>query len=187
MRVLGGRFAGRALVSPSGRVRPTAEALREVWMSLIGERVVKARVLDLFAGTGALGIEAISRGALWCDFVENNPAAIHSLKANVAALRLGKRGRIFDRDAIPFVERIDELRYDLALADPPYGSKKLDRIVQRWLEVPFALHLVVEHAHDHVLPVRGETKRLGDSAVTLLSIDPRTGRHGRIPSHIWRE
>ena len=156
-------------------------------MSLIGERVESARVLDLFAGTGALGIEAISRGAKWCDFVENNPAAIHSLKANVAAFRLGRRGRIFDRDAIQFVARIDGLRYDLALADPPYGSKKLDRIVQRWLDVPFALHLVVEHAHDHVLPVRGDMKRLGNSAVTMLSVDPRTGRHGRIPNHIGSE
>jgi len=187
LRVIGGRFAGRSLVSPSGRVRPTAEALREVWMSLLQDRLEKARVVDLFAGTGALGIEAISRGAKYCDFVENNPAAIHALKANVAAFRLGKRARIYDRDAIPFVERIIEVRYDIALADPPYGSRKLDRIIQRWLEVPFATHLAVEHAHDYALPMRGESRRLGDSAVTVFSIDPKTGRYGRIPNHVWRE
>ena len=156
-------------------------------MSLTGDILDGARVVDLFAGTGALGIEALSRGARYCDFVENNPAAIHSLKANVAAFRLGKRARVFDRDAIPFVERLTEVRYDLAMADPPYGSRKLDRIIQRWLEIPFASHLAVEHADGYALAVRGETRRLGDSAVTLLSLDPKTGRHGKIPSHVWRE
>lgn len=187
MRIIAGRWAGHSLVSPSGRVRPTAEPLRELWMSLIADVLAGARVLDLFAGTGALGLEALSRGAKSCDFVENGASAIHALKANVAALRLGTRARVFDKDAIPFVERIHEIRYDIALADPPYGSKKLDRIVQRWLDVPFSTRLVVEHAHEHVLPVRGQTRRLGDSAVTLLSIDPRTGRHGHIPDHVWRE
>ncbi|MGH7500594.1 MAG: RsmD family RNA methyltransferase [Longimicrobiales bacterium] len=187
MRIIAGRWAGHALVSPSGRVRPTAEPLREVWMSLIDDALEGARVLDLFAGTGALGLEALSRGAESCDFVENGPSAIHALKANVAALRLRSRARVFDRDAIPFVERIDDVRYSIALADPPYGSKKLDRVVQRWLDVPFSTRLVVEHASDHALPVRGTTRKLGESAVTLLSLDPKTGRYGHLPDHIWRE
>jgi 16S rRNA (guanine966-N2)-methyltransferase len=156
-------------------------------MLLASDIIEGARVVDLFAGTGALGIEAISRGARYCDFVENNPAAFHSLKANVAAFRLGKRARVYDRDAIQFVERLTRVRYDLAMADPPYGSRKLDRVIQQWLEVPFAKHLVVEHAEDHVLPARGETRHVGDSAVTLFSIDPKTGRHGKIRSHVWRE
>lgn len=187
MRILEGRYAGRSLLSPAGRVRPTAEALREIWMSLVGDLLEGARVIDLFAGSGALGIEAMSRGARYCDFVENSPSAIHALKANVAAFRLGKKARIFDRDAIPFVERIESVHYDIAFADPPYGSAKLDRIVSRWLEHPFATHLTIEHAREHVLPVRGETRHLGDSAVTLLSLDPRTGRHGKIPTHNFRE
>jgi 16S rRNA (guanine966-N2)-methyltransferase len=126
-------------------------------------------VLDLFAGTGALGLEALSRGAASCDFVENNPSALHALKANVAALRASARCRIFKRDAIPFVERLAADRYDLAFADPPYGSRKLDRIVARWLEAPFARLLVLEHDPEHVLPVRGRSRRVGDSAVTLLT------------------
>ena len=168
MRIVGGRWAGRSLVSPSGRVRPTSEALREAWMRLIADDLKGARVLDLFAGTGALGLEALSRGAKSCDFVENNPSAMHSLKANVAALHAREKSRIFDRDAIPFVERIEDIHYDIAFADPPYGSKKLDRIVNRWLEKPFSRILCIEHAPDHELKVRGVSRRVEDSVVTVL-------------------
>jgi 16S rRNA (guanine966-N2)-methyltransferase len=168
MRIIAGRWAGRDLVSPGGRVRPTAEALRGEWLDMLDDVLKGARVLDLFAGTGALGLEALSRGAKYCDFVENGPAAIHSLKANVAALHIRDKVRIFDRDAIPFVERIDKMAYDIAFADPPYGSKKLDRIVKRWLEVPFSRWLGLEHAPDHDFGVRGKSRRVGDSMVTIL-------------------
>jgi 16S rRNA (guanine966-N2)-methyltransferase len=155
-------------VSPSGRVRPTAEALRDAWLSMLAGSLPGARVLDLFAGTGALGLEALSRGARTCDFVENNPSALHALKANVAALRVRDRVRVFDRDAIPFVERLEPATYDIALADPPYGSGKLDRILRWWLPHPFAHLLALEHAPDHALPVGGESRRVGDSVVTVF-------------------
>lgn len=168
MRIVSGKWAGRKLASPSGRVRPTAEELRAVLMDLLKRDLPGARCLDLFAGTGALGLEALSRGALSCDFVENGASAIHSLKANVAALRARDHARIFDRDAIPFVERIDQIAYDIAFVDPPYGSRKLDRVVKRWLELPFSRVLALEHTTDHHLPVKGITKRIGDSAVTIM-------------------
>lgn len=168
MRIVGGRWAGRDLVSPAGRVRPTAEAVRNLIVSMVGDELGGARVLDLFAGSGAIGLEALSRGARSCDFVENNPSALHALKANVAALRTRTATRIFDRDAIPFVERIDTVGYEIAFADPPYGSRKLDRILQRWAARPFSRILAVEHAADHVLPMRGATRREGESAVTIL-------------------
>ena len=168
MRIIAGRWAGRTLVSPAGRVRPTAEALRDACMVMLEADLEGARVLDLFAGTGALGLEALSRGAARCDFVENGPPAIHALKANVAALRVRDRARVFDRDAIPFVERIQDMRYDIAFADPPYGSRKLDRVIGRWLAVPFSAVLAVEHAPDHELPARGTSRIVGDSKVTLL-------------------
>lgn len=176
MRIVAGRWADRALVSPGGRVRPTAEALRDAMMRLIADELKGARVLDLFAGTGALGLEALSRGARYCDFVENGPAALHSLKANVAALRLREKTRIYDRDAIPFVERLDTDRYDIAFADPPYGSRKLDRVVKHWLGVPFAAILVLEHAPDHEGLPSGATRLLGDSAVTVLRARRRRTR-----------
>ncbi|HEX6307423.1 MAG TPA: RsmD family RNA methyltransferase [Longimicrobiales bacterium] len=168
MRIVGGRWADRALVSPGGRIRPTAEALRVAMMAMIADDLKGARVLDLFAGTGALGLEALSRGARYCDFVENGPAALHSLKANVAALRQREKMRIYDRDAIPFVERLQPDRYDIAFADPPYGSRKLNRVTDRWRAVPFSRILVLEHDPDHEGLPRGTTRRFGDSAITVL-------------------
>ena len=183
MRVVGGRWAGRDLTSPGARVRPTAEAVRDGWLTLLGDRVEGARVLDAFAGSGALGIEAMSRGAASVDFVEDGPGALHALKANVAALPLKRRARVFKRDAIPFVERLDARAYDIALVDPPYGSRKLDRVVRRWLEVPFATVLCVEHERAHALPGRGATHRFGDFCVTfyerngVLADSPASSRH----------
>jgi 16S rRNA (guanine966-N2)-methyltransferase len=168
VRILGGKWADRPLVSPGGRVRPTAEAVRAVMMEMVAEAIAGARVLDLFAGTGALGIEALSRGARYCDFVENGPAALHSLKANVAGLRAREKARIHDRDAIPFVERLPADRYDITFADPPYGSRKLDRVVKYWQAVPFTTLLVLEHAPDHEGIPRGTRRRFGDSVVTVL-------------------
>lgn len=163
-------------MSPGGRVRPTAEALRAGMMEMIAGDLAGARVLDLFAGTGALGLEALSRGGRYCDFVENGPSALHSLKANVAALRLKDKTRIYDRDAIPFVERLPEDRYDITFADPPYGSRKLDRVVKYWKQVRFTTLLVLEHAPDHEGIPRGTRRRFGDSVVTVLRAPPRPDR-----------
>jgi 16S rRNA (guanine966-N2)-methyltransferase len=168
MRIVAGRFAGRSLTSPSGRVRPTTEELRDAWLDLLERDLKGARCLDLFAGSGALGLEAISRGAQSCDFVENNPSAIHALKANVAALKVRDAVRIFDRDAIPFVRRITQVGYDVAFVDPPYGSLKLDRVIERWLEQPFSRILSVEHSPDHELPIKGKRLTVGDSALTII-------------------
>ncbi len=164
MRIVGGLWADRRLTSPGRRVRPTREDVRVACMGLLEPQLDGARVLDLFAGTGAVGIEALSRGAAAADFIEFGPAALHALKANVAALRLKplrrgqrptaklKAARVFKRDALPFVARLDAAAYDIAFADPPYGSKKLDRIIERWQAVPFAPLLCVEHAPDHAVP-----------------------------------
>ena len=117
--------------------------------------------MDLFAGTGALGLEAMSRGASRVDFVENGPASLHALKANVAALRVRKKTRIFKRDTIPFVEALEAGSYDVAFADPPYGSRKLDRVVEQWLRVPFSRILTVEHDRDHQVPGRAKHYDVG--------------------------
>jgi 16S rRNA (guanine966-N2)-methyltransferase len=168
MRIIGGRWAGRQLTSPSGRVRPTTEVVREAMMDLVSSELAGARVADLFAGTGALGLEALSRGAKYCDFVENNPSALHALKANVAALRVREKSRIYDRDAIPFVERLQADRYDIVLVDPPYGSRKLDRVIAYWQRVPFSHVLLLEHATDHEGVPRGEQRVIAETTVTLL-------------------
>jgi 16S rRNA (guanine966-N2)-methyltransferase len=168
MRIVGGKWAGRDLASPSGRVRPTTEELRAAWLDALQPTLKDTRCVDLFAGSGALGLEAISRGARTCDFVENNPSAMHALKANVAALRARNQVRIFDRDAIPFVEHINQVAYDIGFVDPPYGSRKLDRLIERWLAQPFCRILCIEHAPDYALTLDGERIVRGESAVTIV-------------------
>ena len=170
LRVVRGRFAGRDLVSPGARVRSTSEAVRDHWLTALEDYLEGARVLDLFAGSGALGVEALSRGAARADFVENGPASLHALKANVAAFRVKNLTRIFRRDAIPFVEDLDADTYDIAFADPPYGSRKLDRVIARWMDVRFSRVLSVEHRSDHEVPATGVTHDHGQTRVTIFGL-----------------
>ncbi len=170
MRIVGGRWAGRDLTSPPDtRVRPTAEPVRAALLDLLGAAVRGARVLDLFAGTGALGLEALSRGAARADFVETRPSSLHALRANVAALHVRERTRIFKRDAIPFAAALAADAYDIAFADPPYGSRMADRVIESWLQRPFARTLAVEHEAGQPLPTAPGTERhrFGDTEVTL--------------------
>ncbi|HEU4994045.1 MAG TPA: RsmD family RNA methyltransferase, partial [Gemmatimonadaceae bacterium] len=130
LRIVGGKFAGRDLTSPADfRVRPTAEHVRAGLLAALTPDLRDARVLDLFAGTGALGLEAISRGARSADFVEFRPASLHALRANVAALRMRDRTRIFKRDAVQFAAALDAGSYDLTFVDPPYESRQLDLVI----------------------------------------------------------
>lgn len=137
---------------------------------MLHAHLADARVLDLFAGTGALGLEAISRGARSADFVEFRPDSLHALRANVAALRLRDRTRIFKRDAIPFAAALGPASYDIAFADPPYGSRQLDRVIDSWRTTRFSQILAVEHALTHELP-KGMSRRVyDDSVVTIYMI-----------------
>src|SRR3954469_9321329 len=168
MRIVGGKWKGKNLISPADfRVRPTAEHVRAALLELLSADLEGARVLDLFAGTGALGLEAISRGARSADFVEFRPASLHALKANVVALRLREQTRIFKRDALPFAGMLGPDSYDVVFADPPYGSRMLDRVIDSWRERGFSPVLSVEHARTHELP-RGSLHRVfDDTAITV--------------------
>jgi 16S rRNA (guanine966-N2)-methyltransferase len=166
MRIVGGTWAGIPLISPGGRVRPTSEEIRGPWLSHLEADLPEASVLDLFAGTGALGLEALSRGAGRADFVENGPAALHALKANVARLRIKGRARVFKKDVFAFLDGVHDVHYDLALADPPYASRLAERLLGRWLDRPFSRILSVEHAATLILPVRGSRRVMGDTAIT---------------------
>lgn len=157
------------LVSPNDfRVRPTAEHVRAALLDLLMDDVKNGRVLDLFAGTGALGLEALSRGAAACDFVETRPSSLHALRANIARLRVRAHTRVFKRDALPFAAALPEHGYAVAFADPPYGSRMLDRVIETWRDRRFAPVLAVEHARDHELP-RGTMRRVfDDTAITVF-------------------
>jgi 16S rRNA (guanine966-N2)-methyltransferase len=171
VRIVKGKFAGRDLLSPADqRVRPTAEHVREALLDLLGADLKNARVLDLFAGTGALGLEAISRGAASADFVEFRPASLHALRANIAALRLRECTRVFKKDAVPFAAALDADRYDITFADPPYGSRMLDRVIESWRRGRFSTVLAVEHARAHQLPKGVERRSMEVTSLTIYRI-----------------
>ena len=149
------------------RVRPTSETVRAALLDILSADVPDARVLDLFAGTGALGLEALSRGAKHADFVEFRPGSLHSLRANVASLRVRDRSRIFKRDALPFAAALDADAYDIAFADPPYESRMLDRVIDTWHTRRFSSVLAVEHARAHDVPKGSYRRTFDDSSVTI--------------------
>jgi 16S rRNA (guanine966-N2)-methyltransferase len=127
MRVVGGRLRGRNLASPQSReIRPTADRLREAVFNILihayGDPISGARVLDLFAGTGALGIEAVSRGAAFALFVDNGTEARALLRNNVEALGLGGVTKVFRRDATNLGPAHPVEPFSLAFLDPPYGK-----------------------------------------------------------------
>jgi 16S rRNA (guanine(966)-N(2))-methyltransferase RsmD len=168
VRIVGGKFKDRALTSPNDfRVRPTAEPVRVAMMQLLANDLEGATVVDLFAGTGAIGLEALSRGAKYVDFVEFRPSSLHPLKANIAALRVQQKTRIYKKDALPFADALPPDRYDIAFADPPYESRMLDRLIERWQQAPWSAVLVAEHARTHQLPRASQFTMLEDSAISV--------------------
>jgi 16S rRNA (guanine966-N2)-methyltransferase len=147
-------------------VRPTADRVREAWMSILGDALAGARVLDLFAGSGALGLEALSRGAASVDFVELAPASLAALRENIAALEVGTQCTVHRGDALRFAGRLAPHAYDVALADPPYTLPAASDLVRRFRETPFARILAVEHSAD-AHPDGDDTRRYGDTALTF--------------------
>jgi 16S rRNA (guanine966-N2)-methyltransferase len=156
MRVVAGRLRSRPIAAPkSDAVRPTSDRLREALFNILthayDDRVTNARVLDLFAGTGALGIEAVSRGAAYVLFVDEGVEARALLRDNVEQLGLGGVTRIFRRDATKLGPAHPLDPFDLVFADPPYGKELAEKALVSardggWLK-PDAL-LVVEEAAD---------------------------------------
>ena len=132
MRVVGGRLKGRNLASPSSRdIRPTADRLRESLFNILihayDDPIVDARVLDLFAGTGALGIEAISRGAKFALFVDNGAEARALMRNNVEALGLGGVTKVYRRDATNLGPAHPVEPFSIAFLDPPYAKGLADK------------------------------------------------------------
>lgn len=138
-------------------------------MSALGADVVDADVIDLFAGSGALGLEALSRGARSVTFIEQARGALRTLKANVELLGATESCTVVAEDVFRFLARSRD--FDLALADPPYGTGASQRLLQVWMEEPFADQLWLEHRTGESLPLPSDarTRRYGDTSLTTLT------------------
>lgn len=168
MRIIAGEWRARRIEAPAGRsTRPTTDRAREAWMSVLHPSLPGAHVLDLFAGSGALGLEALSRGAAVATFVENDARAIVALRRNLVLLDAADRATIVRTDAVRFVRTLDAGAFDIAFADPPYEQRLATAVADRWLEVAFARILGVEHSPREVLLGGDDTRRYGDTAITF--------------------
>ncbi len=179
-RITGGSHRGRVLSAPRARgLRPTSERTRAALFSIIGDGATRGRrAADLYAGTGALGIEALSRGAAWVDFVEANARLCAALRARLAEWRLDDRAKVHRGRTLKALETLAG-GYGLILADPPYGdSGEIARLLDR-LQTPGLLAdgglAVLEHRAGVELEIPNGrlkleiTKTYGDAAITALS------------------
>jgi 16S rRNA (guanine966-N2)-methyltransferase len=167
-RIVSGRWGGRRLQVPSDdRVRPTAERVREAWLAILGPELADATVLDLFAGSGALGLEALSRGARHATFVELNAPSLAAIKANITTLGAAADTTVRRGDAMRVAATLEPGAFDIALADPPFSVDFAARLADLWRERPFAGILAVEHPPTVTLP-GADTRRWGDIAVSFF-------------------
>ena len=175
MRIIAGEWKGRRLRPLKGRdVRPTTDRVREAWMSALGGSLAGLSVLDLFSGSGALGLEAASRGADPVVLVERARSSIAVIQANVTLLAASAHVRVVEGDVFRYLDRDDLPAFDVALADPPYGTGLAEELVRRFLERPFALELWVEHPSRDVLPDADgiRSRRYGDTTLTTYLASP---------------
>jgi 16S rRNA (guanine(966)-N(2))-methyltransferase RsmD len=174
LRVAGGDARGRRLKAPKG-IRPTQGMVKQAIFNLIGPRLAGVHVLDLFAGSGALGIEALSRGAASVTFVDREPRGLAILRQNLDTLDLKEQGHVVRGDVVRWLESSpDEIKHaGIVFMDPPYDDVVLDRalkVIDR--EVGDAT-VVVEHSRRHELPAVtrlqvDRQRRYGDTMVTVL-------------------
>lgn len=142
-------------------------------MSALQGALPDALVLDVFAGSGALGLEALSRGAREVTFVEKSPASLEVLRANIRTLHASHQTRVVRANALDFVRTLEPDAYDLALADPPYERGLAGRLAEAFLDRPFATELWIEHSRRETLPTSpgARTRRYGDTLLTTLTAD----------------
>lgn len=189
LRVIGGSLKGRRLRTPSGReVRPTLERIRESLFSILGDQVEGAVVLDLFAGSGALGIEALSRGARWALFCDERLDCVQTVQENLDRCGLTGRAAVLHLrvpEGLPRMEGIGPAPFDLVFLDPPYGAVSKERLLEEFLRFAFLkerARIVFEHSQkdvfDHVPAgfVLEGGRRYGDTHLTFLNYQPWSDR-----------
>jgi 16S rRNA (guanine(966)-N(2))-methyltransferase RsmD len=176
-RIIAGRFRGRRLRTPTGSAtRPTGDRMKESLYNVLGDRVAGTRVLDLYAGSGALGLEALSRGAARVVFVETAPAALVALDANATTLGVGAEVEVVRDDALRYLARVRAAAFDLVLADPPYALGVESALLERSGDVlvPGGM-LVLQHHRRWQAPAglagwtRLRARRFGDTVIDFFA------------------
>lgn len=178
MRVIAGTARGVPLSAPRDKgTRPITDRVKETLFGILGERVLDARVLDLYAGTGAIGIEALSRGALSATFIEQGRGALVSLRQNLARTRLADRAEVRAGDVERWLaSAAGDATFDLAFLDPPYEERAILAPLERLapLLAPGATVVVKHFWRTEVPPVEGlrpwRERRFGETALTFLEV-----------------
>ena len=175
MRVIAGSARGITLVAPRDpATRPIADRVKETLFAILGERVLDARVLDLYAGSGAIGIEALSRGAAHATFVERSPDAVVALGRNLARTDLAARAEVVADDVVRCLARTGDDPYDLAFLDPPYAERAILAPLQRLLpHLRPGATVVLKQFWRADLPqldglARTRDRRFGETGLTFL-------------------
>jgi 16S rRNA (guanine(966)-N(2))-methyltransferase RsmD len=185
MRIIAGKYRSRILKSLKGNaLRPTSDRLRETLFNVLGPHVANSRFLDIFAGTGAVGIEALSRGAKEAVFIENHAPATTLIRRNLTSLEIQNGAQILLFDALRGLEKLAQKHkptaapFDFAFVDPPYAEKdQYDRVLGFLGAAPFLSTgslVIAEHRRTHELPQRigrllqTRTLRQGDAALSFF-------------------
>jgi 16S rRNA (guanine(966)-N(2))-methyltransferase RsmD len=193
MRIVAGALKGRRLVSPKGQgVRPTLEVVREAVFDVLGPRVAGARVLDLFAGSGAMGIEALSRGAVHATWCDPDARAIEAVRENVDRLGVGRQGLVLQmtaRAAMHYLERKGRT-FDLVFVDPPYEGGHYDDMLLALSRSPVVVDggmVCVEHPKRIDLPpvfgalIQDRRRRYGETCVSYYARGERAPVREEVP------
>jgi 16S rRNA (guanine966-N2)-methyltransferase len=178
MRVIAGSARGMTLTAPRDRgTRPITDRVKETLFGILGERVVDARMLDLYAGSGAIGIEALSRGAESVTFVERGRDALAALRQNLERTRLRDRADVQAGDVVRWLASVHpDQRYDLAVLDPPYEERAILAPLERLVPLlGSGATVVVKHFwRTEVPPIAGleawRERRFGETALTFLEV-----------------
>jgi 16S rRNA (guanine966-N2)-methyltransferase len=176
VRIIGGRFRGTRLYSPKGiEIRPTADRLRESIFNILGTRLHSKRVLDRFAGTGAMGIEALSRGSTHAVFIDQNPMALDLIRRNISKVRAAEQTTIIPWNIARSLQCLcGQEAFDLVFVDPPYRKGLIQRTLANLqsAEIGFTT-AIIEHNEEELLGRLPENARLRDQrryGKTLVSI-----------------
>lgn len=170
MRIIGGTWRGRQIAVPTtGDVRPTGDRVREAWFSIVQFEVPNARVLDLCAGSGALGIEALSRGAAHVTFVDTSAPVLTAIQRNLESLAApAERYALVRGDAVPYAQSLPANAFTLGFADPPYVSPVGAALCDAWRVTPFATLFCIEHLASMDLGDGGDRRRYGQTAISFF-------------------